>query len=229
MALLDDLWASGDKDAVLQRVMPLLYEAPVLFGGTEGMRKPFLAEAVRAWDANELLPRGKAARPVEAALLVALRDLYVRWVSKLSVAAPDPGDEKLNVTAVLEGLKPEDSAVLKLVQAGLRFLAPEEIRALAAAADKSVAEVVAGLSKAEEARRASGPDRAKALDKFALARSTGAEAEGLAAWAVQAREGASLTTADIDEGVGWPQGAAARKLAAARETIIAKLTSGRRA
>ncbi|MBI2919984.1 MAG: zf-HC2 domain-containing protein [Planctomycetes bacterium] len=228
MPLLDDLWAQGDREGVFQRVLPMLYEAPVLFGGPEGLRKPFLAEAVRAWDAGSLVPRGKAARPIEAALLAALRDLYVAWAAKLSVGAPDPGDDKLNVSGLLDDLGPLESGLIKAAQIGLRFTAPSEAAAIAAAADAPLGKVMAGLARSEHARREAFPDRAKALDKFALARATGASAEALVAWAVQARENFSASPADLDAGIGWAPGTTAERLAKVREAVIAKLTAGRK-
>ena len=228
MPILDDLWAAGDREAVLKRVLSLIHEAPVYFGGLEALRKPFLAEAVRAWDAADLVPRGKAARPFEAALLVALRDLYTVWASGLRVAAPEAGDDRLNVSAILEGLAPADAALLKLVHAGTRFVKPEEMKALATEADKTVREILQGLAKAEQARRAVNAERAKAMDKFALARATGAAADGLVAWAVPAREALSIAPGESDGALGWPPGAAGKRLAGVREGVIGKLLAGKK-
>lgn len=228
MPVLDDLWAQGDREAVLQRAMSLIHEAPALFGGPEGLRKPFLAEAVRAWDAGGVLPRVKALRPVENALLFALRDLYVSWASKLEVAAPAPGEDALNVSGVLDDLGPLDSGMLKLVLLGARFLSAEEMTAIAGLAGKSLRDVLWGLARAEAGRRArDGADRAKLLEKFVLARATGKTAEELAAWAVTAREGVAVSPAEVDVAIGWAPGTAGKRLASARETVLKRLMQGK--
>jgi hypothetical protein len=227
MSLLDDLWAKGDREAVYQRVLGLMFEAPVLFGGPESLRKPFLAEATKAWDAGSLLPRGRAARPIENALLFALRDVYAAWAAGLPVGAPDAGEDKLQVSGVLDDASPLDSGLLRLQQLGLRFVTPEEISAVAGAADKSVRDVLWGLSKAEHARRAANPDRARALDKFALARRAGKTAEELTAWAVVGREGAALTPGDMDAAIGWGPGTAGRRIAEARQRTLSRLLQGK--
>lgn len=228
MPVLDDLWAQGDREAVLQRAIPLMFEAPALFGGPAGLRAPFLAEAVRAWDAGGVLPRVKALRPVENALLFALRDLYVSWVSGLQVAAPAPGDDALNVTGVLDEAEPLHAGLLTAVQLGSRFLGPAEVAALAKEADRPVRDVLQGLAKGEAARRGKGgEERAALLEKFALGRRTGKPAEQLAAWAVGGREGLAISPADLGAAMGWPPGVAGKKLAAAREAVLKKLMPGK--
>jgi hypothetical protein len=228
MPLLDDLWAQGDREAVLQRAMPLMHEAPVLFGGPEGLRQPFLAEAVKAWDAGGVLPRVKALRPVENALLFALRDLYAGWAAGLEVAAPAAGEDALNVSGVLDDVAPLDSGLLKLVLLGSRFVSPEEVHAIAVLADKPARDVLWSLARAEAGRRSrGGADRAKLLDKFALARATGKTAEALTAWAVTAREGLAVSPSEMDQSIGWAPGTAGKNLASARENVLKRLMQGK--
>ncbi|MEK7469640.1 MAG: hypothetical protein AAB074_19880 [Planctomycetota bacterium] len=228
MPILDDLWAQGDREAVLQRAMSLMHEAPVLFGGPDGLRQPFLAEAVKAWDAGGVLPRVKALRPVENALLFALRDIYSGWAAGLEVSAPAAGEEALNVSGVLEDVPPLDSGLLKLVLLGSRFLSTDEVAALAVLADKPARDVLWGLARAEAGRRSrGGADRAKLLEKFALARATGKSAEELTAWAVTAREGLAVSPAEMDAAIGWAPGTAGKRLAAARETVLKRLMQGK--
>lgn len=228
MPVLDDLWAQGDREAVLQRALSLIHEAPALFGGPEGLRQPFLGEAVKAWDAGGVLPRVKALRPVENALLFALRDLYVSWASKLEVAAPAPGEDALNVSGVMDDLAPLDSGMLKLVLLGSRFLSAEEVAAVAGLAGKPVRDVLWGLARAEAARRGrDGAERAKLIDKFVLARATGKAAEELAAWAVAGREGMAVSPAEVDAAIGWAPGTAGKKLASARESVLKRLMQGK--
>ncbi|MCC6739754.1 MAG: hypothetical protein IT452_11975 [Planctomycetia bacterium] len=228
MPVLDDLWAQGDREAVLQRALPLMFEAPALFGGPAGLRAPFLAEAVRAWDAGGVLPRVKALRPVENALLFALRDTYIAWVSGLQVAAPEPGDEALNVTGVLDEAGRLQAGLLIAAQLGSRFLGPDEAAALAKEADRPVRDLLQGLARGEAARRGKGgEERSALLEKFALGRRTGKPAEQLAAWAVAGREGLAIAPADLGTAMGWPPGVAGKKLAAAREAVLAKLMPGK--
>lgn len=227
MGLLDDLWAQGDREGVFQRVLPLMWEAPVLFGGPEGLRRPFLAEAVRAWDAGLLVPRGKAARPLEAAILGGLWDLYAGWIATVPVQPPAAEDAKLTVADIFGGLDPVDTALLKLVQTGSAFLTPADVGSLCRAADEPASRVLAGLARAEESRRAAAPDRAKALDKFALGRRAGQPAEALVAWAAAAREGVSVSPAAVDEMCGWGPGTSSKRLAGARKAALTRLTGGK--
>ncbi|MCE9582166.1 MAG: hypothetical protein K8T20_06710 [Planctomycetes bacterium] len=227
MSLLDDLWAQGDREGVLQRSLPLMHESPVLFGGMEGLRQPFLGVAVKAWDEGGVLPRVKALRPVENALLFALRDLYSTWAAGLEVSAPAAGEEALSVSGVIDDVPALDSGILKVLQLGSRYLTPEEISALAALADKSVRDVLWGLAKAETSARGRNAERAKLLDKFALARATGKSAESLAAWAVTAREGVSVLPSEMDAGIGWPSGTAGKRIAQAREHVLKRLLQGK--
>lgn len=227
MSILDDLWARGDREGVFQRCLGLMYESPVLFGGPDGLRKPFLREAVRAWDAGELLAKGKSPRPLENALLFRLRDLYVEWASKLDIAPPDPGEDTLQVSGVLDDAQPLHSALLRLVQCGSRFLSGEEVTALARAADKPVREVLWGLAKGEATRRQANPEREKAMDRFVLARRAGRKAEEFAPWAVVAREGLAILPSAIDAAAQWPAGTASVKLAEARTAVLGRLLQGK--
>ncbi|KAF0243542.1 MAG: hypothetical protein FD180_3326 [Planctomycetota bacterium] len=143
-------------------------------------------------------------------------------------SAPAAGEEALNVSGVLDDVPPLDSGMLKLVLLGSRFLATEEVAAIAALADKPARDVLWALARAEAGRRSrGGADRAKLLEKFALARATGKTAEELTAWAVAAREGLAVSPAEMDTAIGWAPGTAGKRLAAAREVVLKRLLQGK--